>query len=517
MSALRSTNEPIEDPPAQGPGQAASSLADTAALASVWVIGGYGTGQLLRFVGNLILTRLMFPEVFGLATLVSVLLQGLQMFSDVGAGPAIVQSARGDDRRFLDTAWTVSGARGIVLWLASCVVAIPVAAFYGEPMLAQVLPVAGLTAAINGFDATAFFSAQRHLRAKLVTGIELTAQATQIVSTILLVLAFPSYRSASDLRLIWMVIAGSIIAAVTRLALTHVVLPGTRNRLHIERDALRLLFSFGRWVFLSTVLTFLSGQSDRLLLGKLASLELLGVYGIALNLAQLAAQGVQRVGSAVLFPAFSRLEAKGELRASFRRARQPLLLGGAAVASALMASGPFLIHTLYDARYAEAGWMVQVLAVAAWFQVLDGTNTCALLAQGRLRWMVVGNATKLLSVMAFVPLGMYAGGFPGAIAGLVASDLIKYLTSALATARRGLVGLPQDIGLSLGIAVVAGAGMLAGRVAASFSHSHSSLMGLVVSTLVAAAVWAVVSVRHALSEPAGRKILARVWPFTRRS
>jgi O-antigen/teichoic acid export membrane protein len=73
------------------------------------------------------------------------------MFSDFGLNASIIRSARGDEPVFLQTAWTVQILRGIMLWLISVMLAGPVAAFYEEPLLAQLLPVAGLTAIIHGF------------------------------------------------------------------------------------------------------------------------------------------------------------------------------------------------------------------------------------------------------------------------------------------------------------------------------------------------------------------------------
>ena len=52
--------------------------------------GSYAFTQALRLASNLILTRLLFPEAFGLMALVSVVLVGLAMFSDVGIGPAAI-------------------------------------------------------------------------------------------------------------------------------------------------------------------------------------------------------------------------------------------------------------------------------------------------------------------------------------------------------------------------------------------------------------------------------------------
>lgn len=90
-----------------------------------WMVIGYGGNQALRLAANLILTRLLFPEAFGLMTLVNVILVGLQMFSDFGLVPAISQNPRGDDPDFLDTAWTIQVIRGGGLWLMTCLLAWP--------------------------------------------------------------------------------------------------------------------------------------------------------------------------------------------------------------------------------------------------------------------------------------------------------------------------------------------------------------------------------------------------------
>jgi len=83
-------------------------------------IGTFGGSQIIRLGSNLILTRLLFPEAFGLMALMQVFILGLEQFADMGITPAIVQSKRGDERAFLNTAWSFQVARGFVLWLLAC-------------------------------------------------------------------------------------------------------------------------------------------------------------------------------------------------------------------------------------------------------------------------------------------------------------------------------------------------------------------------------------------------------------
>jgi O-antigen/teichoic acid export membrane protein len=100
-----------------------ASLKRVALRGSAMELAGYAASQGLRLLGNLVLSRLLFPEAFGLSALVSVFLVGLQLLSDVGLEPCVVQNPRGDERRFLDTVWTIQVVRGALLALLSVVLA----------------------------------------------------------------------------------------------------------------------------------------------------------------------------------------------------------------------------------------------------------------------------------------------------------------------------------------------------------------------------------------------------------
>ena len=119
--------------------------ASKASVGAFWSFTGYGGAQVIRLASSLLLTRLLFEEAFGIMALVTVFMQGLQLFSDIGLGPNIVQNERGDDPKFLNTAWTMQVARGFTLWLIACIGAKPFAEFYGEPMLAWIIPISPST------------------------------------------------------------------------------------------------------------------------------------------------------------------------------------------------------------------------------------------------------------------------------------------------------------------------------------------------------------------------------------
>src|SRR5436190_5544110 len=139
---------------------------------SAWTLAGNLSGQLIRLGKSLIVTRLLFPEAFGVMSLVWVVLFGLEMFSDVGIGSVIVQDKDGDKPDFLDTCWTVQVIRGMVLFLIACLLAHPMAVFYNEPLLGQLIPVAGLTAVIAGFNSTKLHTCRRYMQIGRLTVLD---------------------------------------------------------------------------------------------------------------------------------------------------------------------------------------------------------------------------------------------------------------------------------------------------------------------------------------------------------
>ncbi|MES1164823.1 MAG: oligosaccharide flippase family protein [Verrucomicrobiota bacterium] len=475
------------DPEVSQPGK--RSLKSALTRGSLWSAVGYAGSQAIRLGGHLILWRLLYPKAFGIMAIVNVFMQGLQMFSDVGIGPSIIQHKRGDDPTYLNTAWTIQAIRGLALFVASAVAAAPLARFYDEPQLAYLIPVVGLGAAIAGLNSTNLFAVVRKISLGRLTVIDLSSQ---VAGLIVMVGWAYIYRS------IWGLAVGSVVTNVARLIMGHLMLPGIKNRPLWDAGSARTLLRFGRWIFLSTLLTFAVGQSDRLIFGKLVPIELLGVYSIATIWSGLPTAILERVFSSVLFPVLSRIHnAGGNFQAAFREVRTPSLLVAGWMSACLVAGGPTLVRFLYDTRATDAGWIVQTLAAGTWFLTLETTNGTALLAQGKANWVAIGSASKLVGMAVAIPVGFALGGFRGAVYGFAASELCRYVASVMGALTIDLRGYGQDLQLSAVLAATAGMGWLAGQGAhsllATFAVGHPRQVAFlegVIILLVAGAGWA---------------------------
>src|SRR5262245_7114403 len=98
--------------------------------ASAWSLTRHGISLVIRFGSNLVMTRLLVPEMFGVMAIATIVMVGLAMFSDLGLKQSIVQSQRGSDTAFLNTAWILQIARGFVLWIIALGISMMI--YYGS-------------------------------------------------------------------------------------------------------------------------------------------------------------------------------------------------------------------------------------------------------------------------------------------------------------------------------------------------------------------------------------------------
>jgi O-antigen/teichoic acid export membrane protein len=387
---------------------------------SFFELAGFGVGQALRLGSNLIFSRLLFPSAFGLTLMVSIIMQGLTLLSDVGIQQAVIQNPKGDDPRFLNTAWTMQIIRSCVLSVLCAVLAYPMSRFYKEPLLFPLLLVGAGQLLLNGFHSTALYTLRRRVASGLLSLLEVGAQVMGIGATA----AWAMFD-----RSVWALVAGGVAVTVTQLTVSHLLPVGYRNRFGWEREIRDEIIRFGRWILASSAVFFFARQADRLLLGKFMGAAVLGVYSIAVFISEAVGMVSDRITAGVLYPIFSRLGSNNmpELKAVYYRTR--LRMDGVLLPAlgALTVFGDDLVRLLWDPRYQDAGWMLRILVIRVALGCMFTPCETCLTAIGNPRFGFLRSLAKALAAVIGIPIGYKLAGLQGLIWATALSELPSLL------------------------------------------------------------------------------------------
>lgn len=394
---------------------------------SFWTLISIGGKQSIRLLSNIILTRILFPEAFGIMALVNAFMYGLQMFSDLGTGASIIQNKKGDDERFLNTAWTLQVARGGLLFCCACLLAWPIAQLYDQNVLMQIIPIVGVSAIVSGFNPTSIVTANRHIQLGRVTILTLAAQVASVV--ILVVLAL-------WLKSVWALAIGAVTSALLQLFVYTFFMPGKRNKFYWDKEIGTEIFHFGKWIFISTLCAFMINQGDRVILGFYLDPAELGVYSIAFMLAVLPTSLTLTLSSKVLFPLYRQmLPATDENRKKVFKTRFLISLTFVSASIILAFIGPSLIGLLYDERYHAAKGVITVLAVAMIPRVILLTAEQIPVAAGNSRGYAFIRLTNSVAQTALMIVGGFYWGMLAIVSSFGLSMLLSYPVLAGITRR----------------------------------------------------------------------------------
>jgi len=392
----------------------------TAMRGGTWTLVGYGAGQVLRLVTQLVLARILLdPTAFGLVALASVFLSGLEMLSDLGIGMDVIQHARGDDPRFINTAFLIQVARGVILFVVAAGLAYPFAYFYHQPAVRALAIVAATSTLFRGFSSGSVWSMTRHLEIRKLTLLTLAGDVIGVIVSLVWVAISPTA---------WGLVVGRVATAIAFTIGSHLV---SKNRVTLDWDssAARDILLFGSGIFLSTATYFLGGEAERLVIGKFISIAELGCFSLALTMASAPSRAIQQVVGQVFFPMIaSSIRTDREVAARhYRSTRWAFLALSIVLGMGFIAYSHRLVAILLPPKYAMTGWMLQLLGFRAAQEVFAAPTTSLILAFGVSRYSAVANTSRLTLMFAGVWLAFERFGIRQGIGVLAFVPVITYL------------------------------------------------------------------------------------------
>lgn len=355
---------------------------------------GEGFGQhFLRFVGAMIIARLLTPDevgVFALAVAASVLIVSL---GDYGFGAYLIREERLTD----DKIRTAFGIGIILSWtfgLAILAIRHPFAALYGEPGIAQVSALVAASFFITPFGQPAQSLLSREMRFNVLHHIGVTSVlAGTITSVVLAALGF------SYMALAWGMFVGTVLRSLLALAARpdHLKLwPSFRH----WRDVAK----FGGWPTAASVAGCVTMEASKFVLGGLLSPAAVALFARANQIPKTARQGLFAPAGRVLFPSFAKKLRAGEpIGPSVETfvGATTLILWPAFLTTGVLAQP--VIVLLFGPNWAVAGEILPYVLAAAALLVSLPAPEQILTPYGKVKtlfWVRVFNMATTLSLAA---------------------------------------------------------------------------------------------------------------------
>lgn len=405
---------------------------------SILVVVGLGLKNIIRLGGNLIMTRLLFPEAFGLMLIVTLVQSGLMMLSDAGVRDAMLVKSRDREQDFLNTAWVILITRGGMLCIVTLLLAWPISIFYEQPILIGLLAISSLGPLIDGFSNPRRFLYERDIRQFELVVADLISQFLPLVVGVIILFYYPS---------IWVLACFSIMGMLVKCVLSYKIFKGPAPRFKLDKGIFKEIFNFGKWIFLSTVLTFLATQGDKIFVSKLLTIEQLGIFSVAIVLAKVMENIASSMAGGLLLPLYAEIanSKDGGLKGKFRKIK----LGFSALLIPpivfFCAAGDWLIELMYDDRYTDAGWMLQIMAVGTLFDVFTASIAPLMIGNGHVKAHLSLYAIRVFIYFVVLVIGAYSFGLVGIVVGIAIAPMIIYFIYSTYVLSYGVNALKYDV------------------------------------------------------------------------
>ena len=379
-----------------------------------WLYAYRWIERLLDFAAVLVLARILSPDDFGLVAIAAsfvTIIEGLAAFD---VTKALIRF-RDEARDLYDSAWTLSVARGVL----AALVMLAIAPLLTDGRIGAVMCALAASPVLTGLANPRFVAFERDLVYSKLAAQALSARVGSFCVTVAVAILTRSF---------WALVVGMLIGSLITLVLSYLLRP-YRPRVSFARVA--DIFGFSGWLSLTTIVTTLSMQTDKLIVGRLLGVADAGLYFMTQRVGVLPTRELVSPLQRVLFPSFSgvahdRQRLRRVVRESINVLGSLSLPAGCGFA---LVAGDFVPLALGEKWTAIVPLLVVLVPYLGLRATLSMTLPCVM-ALGRTRLLFqVSLLYALVHLPAFV-YGTAVYGLPGAIWSLVAAGVLySYLNA----------------------------------------------------------------------------------------
>jgi len=383
----------------------------------------------ISVIASMVIARLLTPAEIGVFSVTMVLLSFASTIRDMSAGNYLVQEKELTTDR-IRAVWTVQLGLGLAMACVVLLASAPVALFYHEPRMRNVMLVVALNFAINPFGSLTHAWLTREMRFESLAVMRFSSVLFGV-----LVSTWLAWQNFGPISLAFGSLASTVVNALIAIHFRPKFFPWLPGVGEIRR-----VFAFGSKLTFSTIVDDFAVTAPELMLGKLQSLAAAGLYSRASGLVHMFHRLFVDAVAAVCLPWFARQSREcGGFVAPFVKATAYVTAFGWSFCLAVICLAHPIVRVLYGGQWDQAVDLARLLAVAMMFSVPAALCQVALMSSGAASTVARVTILSALQSIVLVALGTSQGLLALGVA-IIASSAVGAVIGLRATSRH--IGLP---------------------------------------------------------------------------
>jgi len=395
------------------------SLKQKAATGMVWSALQKYSSMFISFISGIILARLLTPYDYGCIGMLSIFMVLSEAFIDGGFGSALIQKKKPSQEDY-STIFFWNIGMSFVMYVVLYFCAPAISRFYKIPLLCDVLRVQGLVLFIYASNVIQQNQLRKNLNFKVLSIVTISTSIISLGITI-----FMAYKGFG----VWALVAQNLITAAIP-ALVFWFYLKWRPSWIFSWTSFKELFSFGFYMFLTSLLNQFGQQIQGLLIGKFYNPSTMGYYSKALSTEKMASTSIGSVMNQVTYPLYAEVQDdRKQLTNIIKRITMTLSYITWPLMFILLLCAKPIFVLLYSDKWLSSVPYFQVLCIAGLAFCLQSVNNQAIAAVGKSKDMFVWTVVKRTIGIGCMVVGLTLFGIKGLLAGVVFSTWFSYLVN----------------------------------------------------------------------------------------
>ena len=374
----------------------------------------------LSMIVKLILARLLLPKDFGIIGFAVVFMGIIRVISDMGMSTALIQRKDENLKPIdYDTAFWAGIGWGLFLAIILIFAIAPIAAsFFNEPLLKSIIPVLSIIFVLRPLNTVHIVNITREMDFKrLVLPRNISNIAAAAIGIIMALTGFG----------VWSLVFQRVLTSLFLVSIYSYV-SKWRPHLRFDKNSFRKIFSFGVYTTGSSIFSFLTGNIDYLLIGKMLGAGPLGVYSLGYNITYVVRGQIMSVVNKVFYPVYSKIQDDKvkTKRYYFSIIKYNCIVIYPIMVGLILLAKPLVLIGLGN-KWSEAVLPTQLMAGAGLVHLLTSSNQILLRGIGKPKLELIMSIIKTLGVtVPFIVIGVIYYGINGAAAGLLGAKTVIF-------------------------------------------------------------------------------------------